>query len=82
MAKEKITLNKRELRKLFREVFRSAEKMSNYLYEDKREKRNRMFIEDDALEYIMKIHTDWKFGQKPTCNKKYYNQVFKKSDGK
>jgi hypothetical protein len=81
MAKEKITLDKRELRKLFREVFYSAQKMSNYMYDDKKEKRTRIFVEDDALEYIMRIHTDWKFGKKPTCNQKYYNQIFK-SEGK
>lgn len=76
---KKVTLTKRQMRTLFRKVFKSAEKMSYNLYEDKMEKRTRLFIEDDALEYIMRNYTDRAFGEK-SKNKKNYNAVFKNSN--
>lgn len=58
MSKKEITLNKRQLRKLFRDVFKSAEKMSYYVYNDKIERRMRIFVEDVALESIMRQRTN------------------------
>lgn len=64
------------MRKLFRKVITSAQKMSYLPYVDKKDE-NRMFIEDNALEYIMLLYTDRIFGDKPN-NKKYYNKIFGK----
>lgn len=84
MEKQKVTFTKRELRKLFRDIIYSSMRMSNLPYEDKTfykkndPRRHKTFIEDKALEYIMRIRTDWKFGKKPTDNRKYYTQIFGK----
>lgn len=75
MSVKKITLTKRQLRALFRKVFKGAGKMS-YLLRKGENKQSR-FIEDDALEYIMMNCTDRAFGEK-SKNKKNHNAVFRK----
>ncbi len=80
---EEVTFTKRKLRKLFREIILSSQKMSNLPYEDKHypeedDRRYRMFIEDDALEYIMRIYTDRLFDGKSN-NKKHYENIFGKN---
>ena len=82
MRKEKTTFTKRELRKLFRKVFYSAEEMCNLPYEDKRfypdkddRRRYQTFIQDSALEYMMRVYTDRAFGEKSN-NKKHYTNIF------
>lgn len=60
---KKVILTKRQTRNLFRKIISDAQKMCNLPYEDKLYKegdsrRYRMFIEDEALEHIMKHHTD------------------------
>jgi hypothetical protein len=56
--------------------------MSNLPYEDKHykegdDKRYRMFIEDSALEYMLRVYTDRAFGGK-SDNRKHYNNVIGK----
>lgn len=77
---KKVTLTKRQMRKLFREIIYSAYRMSNLPYEDKHYKegdkrRHRTFIAEDSLEYIMRNQTDRAFGEE-SKNKKNYNSVF------
>ena len=82
LEKGKISFTKRELMKLFREVFKSAEKMCYFPYEDEKNypdkndrRRYQTFIQDDALEYIMRVHTDNVFGGNNN-SKKHYSAIF------
>lgn len=61
-----VKFTKRQLRMFVRNIISSAQKMSNLPYYDKHysetdDRHYRLFIEDDALESIMKQRTDTLF---------------------
>jgi len=57
MVNNTIWLSKRELRKFIREIIESAKSKSYLPYREHKKDNLRIFIEDKALENMLKSHT-------------------------
>lgn len=78
---QKINITQRKMRNICLQIINAAQKMSYLERDEKNQKNSRIYIEDDALKYMVYVYTDKAFGIKSNT-KKHWQNVFKKNKQK